>query len=420
MSSSYTPLGSYYDAEMKATRPDLAVMMDYYRDMFNTFQAQGNKAGMAAAHEAGEALRASMGYSGGSDGSQYIPLTSAPSAPSYTPNPSLATSYTPSYSTPSSYTPTYTSYTPPSYSPPAYEPPSYTPPAAPSAPDFGTYYNSSGYAQLEEQAKTLYDAQINQTVDALDQQKRSVGQDADELARQAYIAYLRGQETLPQQLAAMGYNGGLSETRQVELESGWQSKRNQIGLERANALLTLDSAITNAKANGQAALASQLAGLQAQAQGQWNDYVRQLEQNARDDAWKEYSSAYDNYWKQSQMSYDDYWRQTQTANDNYWKQTQLETDNYWKQSQMDSERSKNAQAELARQQELAYQQQRDSVKDSQWNSQYDYQQAKDNATAEWQRLMFEYQKRQDELANTIKQQQLLLQQAEAARKAAGI
>ena len=420
MSSSYTPLGSYFDAEMRATRPDLSVMMDYYADMFKTFQEQGNKAGMLAAHEAGEALRGQMGYSGGPDGSQYIPLNTAPAAPSYGSLPSAAAPVpAPAYSTPAP-------AAAPAYTPPSYQAPVYTPPAMPGVPSYDSYYAGSGFANMEAQAKALYDTQLTQAVDSLNLQKRCVEQDADELARQAYIAYLRSRDALPQQLAAMGYSGGLSETRQVQLETTWQDQRNRIGLERAKALLTIDGAINNARAAGQTALANQLSGLQAQAQSQWNDYVRQLEKTSQDNAWREYTASYDNYWKQSQQD-----------TDNYWRQTQLEADNYWKQSQLDYNRSQNAMAELARQQELLYQQQRDGVKDAQWesqfayqqqldtakddqwNSQFDYQQAKDNAAAEWQRLMFEYQKRQDELSNTIRQQQLLLQQAEAARKAAG-
>ena len=394
MSSSYTPLGAYFDAGMRATRPDLTAMMDYYADIFKTFQAQGNTAGMLAAREAGEALRATMGYSGGPDGSQYLPLNGAPA---YSPAPA-----------------------------PAYAPQVYTAPALPDAPDFHSYYRNSGFADMEAQARALYDTQISGAVDSLALQKRGVEQDADEMARQAYIAYLRSREALPQQLAAMGYTGGLSETRQVELEAGWQDKRNQIGLERARALLSIDSAIQNARAAGRTALAGQLTGLQAQAQGQWNDYVSRLEQTARDNAWREYTAAYDGYRTQSQMDAD-----------HYWKQTLLETDNFWKQSQMDYNRSQNALTELARQQEQIYRQERDGIADAQWavqqdyrqerdgiadarqDSRFHYQQTQDAAAAEWQRLMFEYQKRQDELSNAIRQQQLLLQQAEAARRAAG-
>lgn len=379
MSSQYTPLGTYNDAHLRASRPDMSAMLDYYAKMYTDFWNQGNTAGMNAAHEAAEALRATMGYSGGSDGSQYISL-GTPAAP-----------------------------------------PEYSPPPAPALPDYSAYYNNSGFSQMESQLQSLYDAQIGQTVDALNQQKSGVSQSSDELARQAYISYLRSREALPQQLAAMGMSGGLSETRQVELESGWQDRRNQIGLERLNALNAIDSAISSARANGQIALLGQLSGLRAQAQGQWNDSISRLEQNARDDSWKQYSLETDNYWKQTQLAYDkanaalqELARQQELA---YRQQRDQVADSQWNQ-QFGYQQSKDAANAVNQAAQTAYQQQRDQVSDSQWNQQFTYQQSKDTTTAEWERLMFEYQKQQDALNNAIKQQQLLLQQVEAARKAA--
>lgn len=62
-----------------------------YGDQYNAAREAGNQAGMQAAHDAAEALRAKYSYSGGGDGSQYIKLPqdlglqdfSYESAPSY-------------------------------------------------------------------------------------------------------------------------------------------------------------------------------------------------------------------------------------------------------------------------------------------------------------------------------------------------
>lgn len=62
-----------------------------YGDQYNAAKEAGNQAGMQAAHDAAEALRAKYSYSGGGDGSQYIKLPqdlgsqdfSYESAPSY-------------------------------------------------------------------------------------------------------------------------------------------------------------------------------------------------------------------------------------------------------------------------------------------------------------------------------------------------
>lgn len=50
---------------------DLELMARYTAD-YERARAEGNQGGMAAAHDAAEKLRASYGYSGGSDGSEYI------------------------------------------------------------------------------------------------------------------------------------------------------------------------------------------------------------------------------------------------------------------------------------------------------------------------------------------------------------
>lgn len=52
---------------------------DYGND-YNAAKARGDTAGMEAAHQGAEAIRASQGYSGGVDGSQYIPLSGGSSS----------------------------------------------------------------------------------------------------------------------------------------------------------------------------------------------------------------------------------------------------------------------------------------------------------------------------------------------------
>jgi hypothetical protein len=45
--------------------------------------AKGDKAGMMAAHQAAETARAAAGYSGGANGSSYIPLNNATASTDY-------------------------------------------------------------------------------------------------------------------------------------------------------------------------------------------------------------------------------------------------------------------------------------------------------------------------------------------------
>lgn len=57
---------------------------DYQKD-YQAASARGDHAAMDAAHAAAEAIRAGQGYSGGVDGSQYIPVSSGSGGSSYTP-----------------------------------------------------------------------------------------------------------------------------------------------------------------------------------------------------------------------------------------------------------------------------------------------------------------------------------------------
>jgi hypothetical protein len=55
--------------------------INVYTNMWEAANAAGNQAGMDAAHAAAEAIRATANYSGGQDGSQYIPFIGVPYYP---------------------------------------------------------------------------------------------------------------------------------------------------------------------------------------------------------------------------------------------------------------------------------------------------------------------------------------------------
>jgi hypothetical protein len=63
-------------------------LIDDFAKQWKAAQASGNTKGMEDAHNAAEAVRAQNGYSGGADGSQFIPIEKTlPSAGLYTPTP---------------------------------------------------------------------------------------------------------------------------------------------------------------------------------------------------------------------------------------------------------------------------------------------------------------------------------------------
>lgn len=68
---SYNSTGSYHDANLSSSD---AQRVKSLQELYEYYQAIGDKEGMDKAHANAEAIRESYGYSGGSDGSQYLPL----------------------------------------------------------------------------------------------------------------------------------------------------------------------------------------------------------------------------------------------------------------------------------------------------------------------------------------------------------
>lgn len=71
-SGTYTPLGSHNDQTIKDTSVEDSAQMAAIKKRYEEAQARGDAAAMKSAHADAEALRAQYGYSGGSDGSDYI------------------------------------------------------------------------------------------------------------------------------------------------------------------------------------------------------------------------------------------------------------------------------------------------------------------------------------------------------------
>lgn len=69
---SYTGKGTHYDATIKGISDSDAALLAQYQSDYAKAQASGDIAAMQQAHKNAETLRAQYGYSGGSDGSDYI------------------------------------------------------------------------------------------------------------------------------------------------------------------------------------------------------------------------------------------------------------------------------------------------------------------------------------------------------------
>ena len=69
----YKKLGNFDDAYIKKTSASAYGQIQAAKSAWDTAKNAGDQAGMTAAHQAAENIRAAYGYSGGPDGSQYLP-----------------------------------------------------------------------------------------------------------------------------------------------------------------------------------------------------------------------------------------------------------------------------------------------------------------------------------------------------------
>ena len=74
----YTPMGANTDEEIRNKSPQSWNLIQQAKEDYTRAQAAGDAAGMARAHQTAEQIRAQFGYSGGEDGSLYVPYQMAP------------------------------------------------------------------------------------------------------------------------------------------------------------------------------------------------------------------------------------------------------------------------------------------------------------------------------------------------------
>ncbi len=146
------------------------------------------------------------------------------------------------------------------------------------------FYDQGGYADAAARRQSILDAQIRQLENYYAGQRSDINSDAEEQARQAYIAYMQGRNTMPQALAASGYTGGMADSQQLALELGYQNNQRAIAQARAAALNDLTTALNDAR------LSASLEGLQAQ-----------------DDIMREAVAAYQNWQNQRDAAVNQNW-----------------------------------------------------------------------------------------------------------------
>ena len=69
----YKPLGVYNDADLQKANPQAYQLIQQYKNQYSEAAKLGDADGMNKAHDLAEQIRAQYGYSGGGDGSQFLP-----------------------------------------------------------------------------------------------------------------------------------------------------------------------------------------------------------------------------------------------------------------------------------------------------------------------------------------------------------
>lgn len=215
----YQKLGNFDDAYLKHNSAGAYGQIQAAKSAWQAAKNMGDQAGMQAAHQAAENIRAAYGYSGGPDGSQYIPNDYAP---------------------------------------------------------VRAQYQDAGNA-----AAQAYRLAAQQGAARLAAQRPQIQQDYDDLARQAYINYMKEKRDLPETMNRLGLRGqGTAETTASAQSAAYQ--QNLMAGERArqNALLELDNQIQDVYLTGDIKGAqAQAEALLAMAKG-YPDYL--LTQQARE------------------------------------------------------------------------------------------------------------------------------------------
>lgn len=164
--------------------------------------------------------------------------------------------------------------------------------------DYEDYMSDAERAALRAQREATRLAQQQ-----YEDQMPDIQSQADEAARQAYINMRMGQNALPQQMAAMGYGGGLTESSLLGLNTDYENTRAGVLDSRDAALRNLRNQMAYVGAQGEMSAAQ----IQAQFAQQRAEQLLAQQQAQQD------------YWKQLQlMAY-----QNQLDLDSYEKQLQL-------------------------------------------------------------------------------------------------
>lgn len=111
------------------------------------------------------------------------------------------------------------------------------------------------YDELLQQQQAAQQAAVDQAVNDLNGQKTGLDQSYADLYRQLYLDRRRAEKNLPQQMAAMGISGGLTESTALGLQTDYTNALRQGEQQRLSSLSDIDQAIANARLTGDIGMA---------------------------------------------------------------------------------------------------------------------------------------------------------------------
>ena len=234
--ATYTPVGTYNDAVIRENDPQQSAILDACKKRYEEAQAIGDKEGMAKAHADAQRYRQEWGYSGGKDGSEYIPTGGISGS-------NLGTM-------------------------------------------MGNMYNK-GQAAYEEKMNNVANAQqsalqasVDAAVNDLNAQKYQIGKSTEQnnaAAEKAYMQSINPNGSLAENLASAGMlSTGITESSQISAGNTYQNALNSNATTATEALAEIERAITQAKLNGDIQKANALANLYKEVAAKQLDNVSNI------------------------------------------------------------------------------------------------------------------------------------------------
>lgn len=308
---------------------------------YNEAKARGDTAGMAAAHNQAETIRAQQGYSGGANGAQYIPLNNTPSM--------TGEDQTQLYSYGGLYNDAKARYSAAikagdSNAAQTAQADMYS--AHAGAENVRGKYGFSGGANGSQYIRTnyidkngksrsgvasmdyynnilskldsmyqaslannnaTYAAQLQAAMANIERQRQSLNLSYDNSAKQLYIDRRMAEKNTPQALAAQGYNGGLTESSLLGIQSGYEKGLLDNEQNRTQGLSELEYQRINAQSENSAAQAQAAQNAQDNYYSNYANVMAQLAAQKNYEDEQQYQQEQDEYSRQqaSQANYQD-------------------------------------------------------------------------------------------------------------------